>query len=942
MRYFILNLLLFLSFTCYTQNEFITTWQVSGGDLSIQIPADQFDFTYNYTVDFGDGTVLNNQTETISHTYTSAGTYTVKISGQFPKFDGGALFDNDELISVEQWGNIQWESMESAFEDCFNLTISATDNPDLSNVTNMSFMFASADLVNSPGISTWDVSNVTLMEGIFANADSFNQPLNNWDVSNVTDMDNMFSGNDGFNQALDNWDVSAVTTMFRMFYNATVFNQPLDGWNVSNVTDMGEMFKQSAYNQPLASWDTSIVTNMAQMFRSCPYNHPLNSWNVSNVTDMGSMFEFSPYNHPLDNWNTGSVTDMDSMFNFASFNLDINSWDVSSVIQMQGMFRNSDFNQPLDNWDVSNAQFIAGMFQNTNFNQPLNSWDVSNVTSMSDMFRSSSFNQPLDNWDVSSVDGSGFDGMFANSDFNQDLSSWTFSESDVDDFVRNSEMDSQNYDLLLDRFVQLDLQDGYLDANGMEYCDIFTREKLIEDNNWDIFDDDIGDDCNINYISGEIRFDENGDGCDSNDEPLTQFLVNANDGQDDLSTLPDDNGYYALAVNQGNFSLNMLNLPNFLIASPSVHTMTFTGTNLENTNNDFCITASQTIEDLSIELFPLDDAIPGFESEYELIVENKGTLSVSNVQITVTFDDTKQSFVSATQTPSSTTSNSLTFTISNLPILSSETINFTLLNVQPPDLNSGDIVVITADVTPDANDTSPEDNSVEFGQEAINSFDPNDKLAVQPNQIPDEQINEYIDYKIRFQNVGTANALNVKITDTISDKLDWTTFQPVNSSHDYRLEFVNQEEVNFIFDNINLPYEAIDEEGSNGHVSFRIKPNSNVQIGDVINNKAYIFFDFNAPIITNTYSITIVDELSSEEFEANQIKVYPNPLKGTLNINLPRETKLQHLKLFDANGKEILSSKEAEKVDLAPLSYGLYILKIFTSKGVFQKKVIKE
>lgn len=832
--------------------------------------------------------------------------------------------------------------MESAFEDCYNLTINATDTPDLSNVTDMSNMFASADLVNSPTISTWDVSNVTLMEGLFANADSFNQPLNNWDVSNVTDMDNMFSGNDIFNQPLNNWDVSSVTTMFRMFYNATEFNQSLDSWNVSNVTDMGEMFKQSAYNQPLASWDTSSVTNMAQMFYSCPYNHPLNSWDVSNVTNMQSMFEFSPYNQPLDNWNTGSVTNMDTMFQFASFDQNINSWDVSSVEQMQAMFQNSDFNQPLDNWDVSNVQFMGGMFQNTNFNQSLNSWDVSNVTSMSDMFRSSSFNQPLDDWDVSSVNGFGFHGMFALSDFNQDLSTWTFSESDVDDFVTNSEFDSQNYDLLLDRFVQLNLQDGYLDADGMAYCDIFTREKLIEDNNWNIFDDDIGDDCNINYISGEVRFDENGDGCDSNDEPLTQFLVNANDGQNDISTLPDDNGYYALTVNQGSFSVGMLNLPNFLVALPSAHTMSFSNTNAIDDNNDFCITANQSIEDLSIELFPLDDAIPGFESEYELIVENKGTQSVSNVQITVNFDDTKQSFVNATQTPSSTTSNSLTFTISNLPILSSELINFTLLNVQPPDLNSGDMVVITADVTPDANDSTPEDNSIEFGQEAVNSFDPNDKLAVQPNQIPDEQINEYIDYKIRFQNVGTANALNVKITDMISDKLDWTTFQPVNSSHDYRLEFVNQEEFNFIFDNINLPYEAIDEEGSNGHVSFRIKPNSNVQIGDVIDNKAYIFFDFNAPIITNTYSITIVDELSAEEFEANQIKVYPNPTQGTLNINLPAGTQFERLQIFDTNAKEVLSSKDGEYVDLDPLSRGLYILNIYTTNGVYQKKLIKE
>ena len=167
----------------------------------------------------------------------------------------------------------------------------------------------------------------------------------------------------------------------------------------------------------------------------------------------------------------------------------------------------------------------------------------------------------------------------------------------------------------------------------------------------------------------------------------------------------------------------------------------------------------------------------------------------------------------------------------------------------------------------------------------INSFDPNDKLITQGDEITIDKADEYLDYKIRFQNVGTANALNVKITDTISDKLDWATFQPINSSHDYRLELIDQEEINFMFDNINLPYEAIDEPGSNGHVSFKIKPKDDVQIGDVIENKAYIFFDFNAPIITNTVSTTIVDNLGLNEFTGSEsIKLSPNPASHQVEI----------------------------------------------------------
>ena len=88
---------------------------------------------------------------------------------------------------------------------------------------------------------------------------------------------------------------------------------------------------------------------------------------------------------------------------------------------------------------------------------------------------------------------------------------------------------------------------------------------------------------------------------------------------------------------------------------------------------------------------------------------------------------------------------------------------------------------------------------IDFEQTVVNSFDPNDKLITQGEQIPDEKIDEYLDYKIRFQNVGTANAINVVVTDTISDKLDWTTFQPINSSHNYRLELIESRRNQFHF-----------------------------------------------------------------------------------------------------------------------------------------------
>ena len=132
---------------------------------------------------------------------------------------------------------------------------------DVSNVTDMGFMFYEAESFNQP-LNNWDVSNVTNMRGMFLYATSFNQPLGNWDVSNDINMFQMFEGATSFNQALNNWDVSNVNSsnMNNMFMNATSFNQPLDNWDVSNMSHMRRMFEgASSFNQDLSGW---CVTNI--------------------------------------------------------------------------------------------------------------------------------------------------------------------------------------------------------------------------------------------------------------------------------------------------------------------------------------------------------------------------------------------------------------------------------------------------------------------------------------------------------------------------------------------------------------------------------------------------------------------------------------------------------------------------------------------------------
>lgn len=248
------------------EEPFITTWYVDT-IIGLQITIPTTGTGYNYTIDFGDGNVQTNVTGNVSHTYSATGTYTVTISGDFPRINfGNSLLDNREKISsIEQWGDTQWTSMNSAFLGCINLSMNAQDLPDLSQLTDLSLMFSGAYYINST-ISDWNISNVTNLQSMFKNAYYFNQPLNNWDVSNITNMSGMFYGASSFNQPLDNWDTSNVTTMTSMFSGALSFNQPLANWNVSNVTNMYNMFHNAlAFNQAINSWDVSNVTLMNGM-----------------------------------------------------------------------------------------------------------------------------------------------------------------------------------------------------------------------------------------------------------------------------------------------------------------------------------------------------------------------------------------------------------------------------------------------------------------------------------------------------------------------------------------------------------------------------------------------------------------------------------------------------------------------------------------------------
>ena len=203
---------------------------------------------YNYDVDWGDGNTDTAVTGDITHTYASAGTYTVKISGLFPRLYAFGATDTNKILDVLNWGNIAWgNSLQWMFFNADGLTtLSATDTPDFSNTTILQDFFRlSNNFAGGGNIENWDVSNVTNMVTMFNGASSFNQPLN-WDISSVTNMSDMFNGASSFNQNLGSWEIASLISAAGIF--------AISGMSTDNYTDT------------IVGWANYVFTNGA------PYN----------------------------------------------------------------------------------------------------------------------------------------------------------------------------------------------------------------------------------------------------------------------------------------------------------------------------------------------------------------------------------------------------------------------------------------------------------------------------------------------------------------------------------------------------------------------------------------------------------------------------------------------------------------------------------------------
>lgn len=425
-------------------------------------------------------------------------------------------------------------------------------------------------------------------------------------------------------------------------------------------------------------------------------------------------------------------------------------------------------------------------------------------------------------------------------------------------------------------------------------------------------------------VSGVVYYDANSNSIrDQNEFGIPQILIHSQ-----------NNETYAMSGPTGAFTFNYNGNSDQLTVELNNSQYTavpqnFTVNGSEQVNIGIQIEGS--VSDLMADVIVYSPFRPGFSTSATLHLANLGNV-IQGGELLVGLPE-NVSFTSASVAPTSETGNTLTFAIDDLQAFETRQIQLNMLTSVTAAL--GDTAVLTATLTTETSDLLPNNNLAIDSSIIVGAYDPNDKTCYRGELVTPTQLsnNNEFEYLIRFQNTGTFYAENVVIQDTISSYFDLATMRIIATSDSMNVTFGENNLVNFNFPLIFLPDSTTNEPESHGFVKYAIRTKPNLQLGTYLRNTAYIYFDFNEPIITNTtetlYDLTIGYEMVDDQ----SILVYPNPTASTVQL-LEYANQTVSVSLFDISGKAVAKQMCVNgELDLSKLNPGIYLGVISASQG---------
>jgi uncharacterized repeat protein (TIGR01451 family) len=303
------------------------------------------------------------------------------------------------------------------------------------------------------------------------------------------------------------------------------------------------------------------------------------------------------------------------------------------------------------------------------------------------------------------------------------------------------------------------------------------------------------------------------------------------------------------------------------------------------------------------------------------------------VQVTVNGPIAFNGVAPGALTPS-VSGNVFTYNITDFENINNQ-LNFGLLFKVDTNALSGDSVCVNVTVTPTTGDYDMSNNTYHYCYSVSNSYDPNLKevypIDVRPGFL------DYLTYTVHFQNTGTAPAINIQLVDTLSNNLDMNTFQLINYSH-YNVTSLDKNVLTIRFPNIQLPDSESNPEGSKGFVQYRIKPKSSWALGDQIKNTAWIYFDYNAPIATNTTINEYITGIRDNSNEIIKLGIYPNPFNSSTTVMFNKKVSNAKLIIFDMLGQKLKSidhiSGDKIIINRENISNGIYFIRLMQDNKI--------
>lgn len=292
--------------------------------------------------------------------------------------------------------------------------------------------------------------------------------------------------------------------------------------------------------------------------------------------------------------------------------------------------------------------------------------------------------------------------------------------------------------------------------------------------------------------------------------------------------------------------------------------------------------------------------------------------------------------------PLSNIGNKLTFSVGSLAPGASGSIY--IMMQTPAGFALGSIKCDTAIILPISGDIAPSNNTSYECDSVVASWDPNDKIA-NPKGVGEagniDPATKEINYLINFQNEGNWRTYRVRVEDEIDPSFDINSLMIGDASHAYRLVKTGNKLV-WNFDNIELTPKSQDEKRSKGYIQYTLKLKENLPLGTQIKNTAFIYFDANPAIVTNTTKNTLKNaDGSSAVRDMNQAGLDFEANKLDERVVITSTDKMKAIRIYDINGKMIIeATSKSMKAELNTqiVSNSIYIIQVDMGESTVIKK----